>query len=39
MDTEYRRHANIYLRALDSQAHISLSADFLDHLHFGMVEI
>ena len=31
MDTEYQRHTNIniYLRALDTQAHISFSAYFL----------
>lgn len=41
MDTEYQRHTNIniYLRALDTQAHISFSAYFLHHLHFDMVEI
>lgn len=39
MDTEYGRHMNIYLRALDSQTHISLSAYFLDYLHIGMVEL
>lgn len=35
MDTENGHHTNIYLRALDSQTHIRLSAYFLDHLHIG----
>lgn len=39
MDTENGHHTNIYLRALDSQTHIRLSAYFLDHLYIGEGEL